>query len=68
MSGLEEFQIAKLQLQRGDIIVLRVRDRLSREAAERIQREAKRAFGDANKIVVLENGTDISVLTGECKS
>lgn len=60
-----EYKVGKLHLEPGDILVLKINTRMINEAhMERIRENAKMLFGDhANKIMVLDENVDISVLT-----
>jgi hypothetical protein len=57
---------AKLPVQPGDVLVLRYPRKLEREELERLRVTAQRSFQDvlgiAVKILVLEEGADLSVL------
>lgn len=58
-----EFKIARLELGPEDILVLRFKERISKEAAEGLQKSIKPLIGD-RKCMILENGADVAVLTG----
>jgi hypothetical protein len=64
MSDMESvrFEIARLDLRPGDILVLRFQDRLRPEAIEHIRLTMKDVAGD-HRCLVLENGAELAVLT-----
>jgi hypothetical protein len=64
MSDMESvrFEIARLDLRPGDILVLRFQDRLRPEAIENIRRTMKDVVGD-HRCLILENGAELAVLT-----
>lgn len=57
-----EFKIARLDLRPGDILVVKCRDRLTRETVVRLQ-EVIRATAPGHKGLILERGMDLAILT-----
>jgi hypothetical protein len=57
-----EFQIAKLELRPGDILVVKSARPLSAETAARLRQILEQAVG-GHRCMVLESGLDLSILT-----
>lgn len=66
MAGADpDYQLARLHLEPGDILVVKIHDQIQDEAhIERIRANAKLLFGDAcPAILVLDANVDLSILT-----
>ena len=64
--GLIEF--GKLEWRPGDVLVLRTPSRMSMDAHRRLLDSLNEVFGEAGKgmrVLILENGQDISILRKE---
>ncbi|SHJ71170.1 hypothetical protein SAMN05444159_1290 [Bradyrhizobium lablabi] len=64
MSAIDDikFKIARLDLRPGDILVLKLKDRIPRDAVDSF-RKTLRAVTGGHKCLVLENGADLAILT-----
>lgn len=62
MGSQFEFRIAKLQLEPGDLLVLKVKDRIPASGVDRIRGMMVAASG-GHKVLVLEGGAELAVLT-----
>jgi hypothetical protein len=58
-----EYRIARLALHPGDIVIVKVAGRLSDDASRRIVHHVKRCCGDRQRVLVVEDGIDLSILT-----
>jgi len=61
-SGVTKFEIAKLELHPGDVLVLRTDLMLSAEQCTHLRDHAQREFGPDIKVVVLTAGLSLAVL------
>lgn len=57
-----DFEIARLDLQPGDMVVLKLRDRVPREALDHF-RKTMMDVTRGHKCLILENGADLAILT-----
>lgn len=57
-----EFQISRLELKPGDMLVLRTKQRLSMQAADCL-RESFRKAAPGIRTLVIEDGSELAVLT-----
>ncbi len=60
--SIGEFDIAKLTLAAGDVLVVRTRP-VPRETAQRIQDYIRRLVPQDVRVLVIDNETELSVLT-----
>jgi hypothetical protein len=60
---LEEFKIGRLELGPDDILVFKTSKSLTMQAAEHITRAVRSVFGDGRKVMILDGGLEIAVLT-----
>lgn len=58
-----EFRICRLDLQPNDILVLRFKERITHQVADRLRADLNSRFGKDRKILILENSADLAVLT-----
>lgn len=65
MPELVEFQIAKLKVESGDLLVLKFNGRMTDEIAMKIKAIAKANLPDGVKTMVIDQSLDLSVLTFE---
>lgn len=63
MSDDLEYRIGKLRLEPGDVLVVKVNERLTHEAAYRVRRQMETFVVGSNKILVIDPSCDLSVLT-----
>jgi hypothetical protein len=61
----EEFQIAKLQLRAGDVLIVKVANLLSVEAAQRLHSHIDSVVPAGVKVLVVGSDIDLSMLTAE---
>lgn len=60
-----EYQIARLALGPGDILVFSTPRTLSRDAFDRIRKTLQELLGDSRKVLILDAGCELSALTAE---
>jgi len=63
----QEFKIEEVraaQLNENDVIVLELEGVLSQAAHARIKEQMRAIFGESRKVVILEEGVELSVLRG----
>lgn len=58
-----EYQIARLELGPGDVLVFKASKALTREGADRVTRAVRSILGDHQKVMILDDGHDLAVLT-----
>lgn len=58
-----EFQIGRLALGPDDVLVVRSKEKLSLSYAERIREKVATVVGSAHRVLVLEGGLELAVLT-----
>ncbi len=56
-----EFQIARLELRPGDVLVARAMRPMTSEASQRIKAALERALPIGTKVLVIDAGLDLSV-------
>lgn len=56
------FEIARLDLRPGDLLVLKIKERLPMEGMRRVKEMMEGAIG-GHKCLVLEGGADLAILT-----
>lgn len=64
MADIPEFAIAKLELQPGDVLVLKFPEKLSREQMDNVRQAFSGAFSGF-KAMILDGGADIAVLSAK---
>lgn len=55
------FEIAKLKLEPGDVLVVRLKDRVTADTVAKFRYDLKQVTG-GHKCMILDNGTDLAVL------
>lgn len=59
----KEFEIARLNLKPGDVLIAKYRGALSRDVAARIRDQMKDAFPEGVRVFVIDQNLDLSVLS-----
>jgi len=57
------FEIAKLQLQHGDVLVVKTDRPMSNEATERVRKHLAGILPQGVKTMIIDRGVDLSILT-----
>jgi|GEM_PF-4296324 len=60
-----DYRIARLALAPGDVLVVKIDHTLTADIGGRIREQFERAIGGRNKVLVLDNSIDLSVLTAD---
>lgn len=63
---LELQDVRRLRLAPGDVLVVRIPERITREQAERIKRTVQDALPAARPVLVFEGGATLDVAGGHC--
>lgn len=58
-----EYQIARLALKSGDVLVVKVDHTLNAEIGGRIREHFETVLGNKNKVLIIDNSIDLSVLS-----
>lgn len=59
---IEEFEIAKLRLQAGDVLVVRMAP-ITHETADAVRESLRPILPAGIKVLIIDNNTELSVLT-----
>ena len=60
---IEEARFSRCRLATGDVVVVTVQDRLSRDMAADVQKKLEAVFGDDNTVLLLDGGVEIFAMS-----
>lgn len=59
-----EYRVGRLNMQSGDVLVIKVNERLCREVGERVRKFFQQYLPPETKLMVIDRDVDLSILTG----